>query len=127
MIGVQSTDVPRLWPNIRHLVNAALKHGNGEFEESDIFEALIKANMQLWWGDETILITEIVVYPRKKACIGFLAGGNLEQIKKGLPMIELWAKAQGCEDALIYGRPGWKRAMADRGYVQKQVHLRKTL
>ncbi len=127
MIGIQSQDIPRLWPNVRHLVHKALKQGNGEYEESDIFDALIKANMQLWWGNETILITEIAVYPQKKACIMLPAAGKSEELGQGLPMLELWAKAQGCDAMQIYGRKGWKRALAEHGYADKHVHLRKQL
>ena len=127
MIGVQSKDVPALWPHIRHLVNQALKHGNGEYIEADIFDALINARMQLWWGDETILVTELVKHPQKTICNAFLAAGKMDEIAKALPRIELWAKAQGADMAVVRGRKGWKRALAAKGYSETHTVLRKQL
>ena len=36
--------------------------------------------MQLWQGPRGCIVTEIVVYPRKKVLNLFLAGGELDQI-----------------------------------------------
>lgn len=41
--------------------------------------------------------------------------------------VEDWGREQGCDEAIAYGRWGWKRAMEKEGYEMNMVAFRKTL
>ena len=55
------------------------------------------------------IVTEIVVYPRKKYLNVFLAGGELDQILDMDADVKAWSIEQGCDAAMMSGRIGWKK------------------
>lgn len=73
------------------------------------------------------MVTEIVVYPRKKVFHVFLAGGTLQElIDFHEPAIE-WAKAQGCSGMTLSGRFGWEKALASSGWSKKFTMLEREI
>ena len=72
--------------------------------------------MQLWPAPRGCIVTEIVVYPRKKVLNVFLAGGELDQILDMNNDVKAWALAQGCENATMTGRFGWKKPLMANGW-----------
>ena len=86
----------------------------------DIAEGLYKGTMQLWPADKGCIVTEIVVYPKKKALNVFLGGGELDQILDMHENVIEWAKAQGCECLMMTGRFGWKKPLEKHGW--KTLH-----
>ena len=50
----------------RGWIDAALEYGGGTHIYEDIVEAIVEGRMQLWPAKDSCLITEIIVYPRKK-------------------------------------------------------------
>ena len=81
--------------------------------------------MQLWRDGDTIAVTTIIRYPRKTTCLIVLAGGSLETLRRCLPLVEEWARHQGCQAMEVTGRKGWLRELKD--YSQSQVRLWKEL
>ena len=125
MIGVLSHQVPEVWGEVGKHVRAALEHGNGEYLEIDIFDALVGQKMQLWRDGDTIAVTTIIRYPRKTTCLIVLSGGSIENVRRSLPLLEQWAKAQGCHAMDVAGRKGWLRELKNNS--QNQVRLWKEL
>lgn len=41
--------------------------------------------------------------------------------------LERWGKEQGCDEAMVYGRLGWKRPLAAEGYKMDMTTFRKAL
>jgi len=72
----------------------------------------------LWPSPKGCIVTEIVVYPRKRMLNVFLGGGELDQILDMHQDVIQWAKAQGCTALTMTGRAGWKKPLAKHGWNQ---------
>ncbi len=95
----------RLSPQIA----SALEHSGGTHSLEDVKDALITHKAQLWWGDNSVIVTEIEQTPRMKILRFWLGGGNLEEIERMYPLISEWGRNLGCTRAIIVGRKGWER------------------
>jgi len=113
---------------LRHHVEAALEYSGGTHGIEDIAEGLKKGRFQLWPADDSVVVTEIIVYPRLKNLHFFLAGGDLDELRLMRPLIESWAKSMGCTRVSLAGRQGWaKTFLRDEGYKPKWFVLSKDL
>ena len=92
----------------------------------DVKAAVAKGEAQLWCGEQSALVTELMVYPRKKVCRIWMAGGLLWELQgEMLPAVEEWAKSKGCTSVEIIGRRGWGRVL--EGYRQPHTVLMKEI
>ena len=101
-------------------IEAALEYSGGTHDFIDVAEGIYKGTMQLWPTPKGCIVTEIVVYPRKRMLNVFLGGGELEQILDMHKDVIQWAKAPGCTALTMTGRGGWKKTLANHGW--KQLH-----
>ena len=100
------------WRRVSGLVMPAAERFGGTHGAGDILGHLMRGEAQLWAGDASALLTEIVAYPRVRACRAWLAGGDLAEIKQMAPVIEDWARRErNCTRGEIMGRDGWERAL----------------
>ena len=104
----------------RTWIEAALGYSGGTHDFIDVAEGIYKGTMQLWPTPKGCIVTEIVVYPRKKFLNVFLGGGELDQILDMHDDVIEWAKAQGCTALTMTGRFGWKKPLAKHGW--KPLH-----
>lgn len=82
---------------------------------------------QLWRGDQSAIVTNVVDVGNGRHLVWLFAGGNLKEIKEEMkPQIEEWARSIGCARATMTARPGWGRALQDYK-PRKQVVLSKEL
>ncbi len=51
---------------LRHHVAAALEYSGGSHSVEDIAEGIGKGHFQLWPGLDSVIVTEIIVYPQLK-------------------------------------------------------------
>jgi hypothetical protein len=113
---------------LRHHVEAALEYSGGTHGFDDIVEMVAKNQLQVWPATQSIVLTEIIVYPRLKNLHYFLAGGDLDELSRMRPMIESWGKSLGCTRVSLAGRRGWaKTFLKDEGYSPQWTVLAKTL
>lgn len=101
-------------------IEAALEYSGGTHSLSDVIEGITSGKMQLWPSPKGCIVTEIVVYPRKKMLNVFLGGGELDQLLDMHKDVIAWSKAQGCEAITITGRFGWKKPLKAHGW--KPMH-----
>jgi hypothetical protein len=101
-------------------IEAALEYSGGTHSLSDVIEGITSGKMQLWPAPKGCIVTEIVVYPRKKMLNVFLGGGELDQLLDMHKDVIAWSKAQGCEAVTITGRFGWKKPLKTHGW--KPMH-----
>jgi len=106
-------------------IEAALEHSGGTHDFWDIVESVYDGRMQLWATEKGCLVTEIIVYPKKKNINIFLGGGELEQLADMHTDVIAWAKEQGCSSASICGRKGWVRAFKKYGWMPKYTVVTK--
>jgi len=100
----------------RGWIEAALEYSGGTHDFEDVARSLYSGAMQLWPAPKGCIITEIVVYPKKKVLHVFLGGGELQQIMEMHKDVIAWAKTQGCEALTMTGRHGWKKPLAEHGW-----------
>ena len=102
---------------LRHHVEAALEYSGGTHNFEDVTEMVEGHRLQLWPAKDSVVLTEIIVYPRLKNLHYFLAGGDLDELSRMRPMIESWGKSIGCTRVTLAGRRGWvKTFLKDEGY-----------
>lgn len=121
------TDVDEL-VRLREKVESALKYSEGTHTFDDIAEGVAKDRFQVWPGVNSVVVTEIIVYPKLKNLHYFLAAGNLDELKLMRPSIERWGKSLGCTRVTLAGRKGWANTfLRDEGYEPKWFILSKNL
>lgn len=98
-----------------------------EATERDVF-----AGLQLLWiafdGIEIVAgaTTSLYTTPARKVCAVTLAFGVHTRLwDQFMPMVEKYAKAEGCSNVRVEGRKGWKRVLKD--YREPWVVLDKEL
>lgn len=98
-------------------VEAALEYAGGTHELCDIAAGLDCGQFQMFTGPDSIVVTEFIEYPRKKALHIFLAGGHLDELERLLKPVEGFARRAGCSRVSLCGREGWGRSfMSKAGY-----------
>jgi len=113
---------------LRHHVEAALEYSGGTHNFDDVAEMVEQNRLQLWPAKDSVVLTEIIVYPRLKNLHYFLAGGDLDELSRMRPMIESWGKSVGCTRVTLAGRRGWSETfLKDEGYSPKWAVLAKEL
>ena len=113
---------------LRHHVAAALEYSGGTHKVEDIAEGIRRGQFQLWPGKNSVVVTEIIVYPQLKDLHYFLAGGDLDELRLMRPIIESWGKEIGCSRVSLAGRKGWERTfLKGEGYEPKWFILCKDL
>jgi hypothetical protein len=113
---------------LRHHVEAALEYSGGTHNFDDVTEMVEDHRLQLWPAKDSVVLTEIIVYPRLKNLHYFLAGGDLDELSRMRPLIESWGKSVGCTRVTLAGRSGWSKTfLKDEGYSTKWSVMAKDL
>ena len=110
------------WKRCRHWIEAALERVSTHTIE-DIEQGLAQGIYVFWPASKSVVVTEIHIYPRAKYMHVFLAGGDLEELKSMVPMLQSWARFNGCSKLTLAGRRGWERALRDQGWEANLVYL----
>lgn len=109
-------------------IERALEHADGSHSYQDIRDLVEKGLLQFWPGPASVVVTEIIAYPKYRVLNFFLAGGNLSELEVMYPAIEAWGAAQGCDRAVLTGRKGWERTfLARKNWQPTLVVYEKTL
>ena len=102
-----SADFDRCWP----WLEASLNEYGATHTKDQIWDA-IRHGAVLWPGDNAVILTTMITYPiGVRCCSVWLQGGELEELKTMYPTIEKYARAQGCDWMIGWGRDGWLKAM----------------
>lgn len=59
------------------------------------------------------MVCGVVRHPGRLEYHGYLAGGNLKELRAMEPSITAYARALGCDRIVIHGRRGWLRVFTD--------------
>lgn len=118
------------WPRVAALVRSVLERSEGSYAEADVAMACMAGAWKLWTveneGDVlAICVSEIVNFPRKRKCQLRYLAGDWQAIEPHIPMIEDYARREGCQIIEGYARRGWARRMPD--WSERQVILQKEL
>lgn len=99
------------YAKVREPLMAALELVGGTHSERDLLKGLESEAMQLWPGEKSGIVTEIIQYPQAKVCHFWLVGGEIKEILAMEPSIVDWAKSIGCSKVTAAGRRGWTRKL----------------
>lgn len=128
---IPSYYVTPVWEKAEPLVRKAIDYVDSGYRSEDILKRLVTSEMQLWIVNEyeAAAVTMLSIYPQFKSCLVVaLAGDNLDSWFDDLmSKIEDWADMMGCKYVEEYGRKGWQRVGAHRGYEHVWTVMRKTL
>lgn len=100
-------------------IEAALEYSGGTHLFKDVEAGLTKGTLQLWPAPQGCIVTEIVVFPRKRVVNVFLGGGELEQIMEMHGDVIEWAKSQNCVALTMHGRMGWNKPLGKHGWKRQ--------
>jgi len=128
---VPPNDVAKLWPHVAPLIARAMARGRmGRFE--DVETDVLGADAYLWLAIDgnSILAAAVTKVTRDEAGRGLctiVACGGRDWPRFGhlIAGLEDYARAEGCAQIEICGRPGWQRRLA--GYRTIKVVIRKKL
>lgn len=109
-------------------IEAALSYAGETHRYEDVAAMIDAGSAQFWPGPSSVIVTEIVEYPRKIVLNIFLAGGNLTELQAMLPLVLDWAREKGCTSAVFTGRRGWARTfIKSQGWTEELVMFAKDL
>ena len=122
--------VAEVWPWVLPHVEAALRHGAGEYLAIDVRGYCEAGTWQLWIATRPgeligAALTEVVDYPRRRILFLHLAGAQEGEALAPLwEMARRWARDLGCDAMRFVGRPGWQRtALLPPGGRLEQVSM----
>jgi len=104
---------PETWEKAKPLIEAAIARGLPTHTAEDVRADIEAGKQQLWCCGQTAIVTEVVEFPRLKACRVVYVAGRMADVERMEPDIENWARGQGCEFMLAGGRKGWVRVLRD--------------
>ena len=115
-------DLAAEWRRCRRWLIPALEDAT----EAEIMEELAAGRVQLWRGERSAMLTQLVQGPEPYILV-WLGGGDLDELIALAPGVEAWARAHGAHAARINGRRGWRRALRSAGFAPCDGELRKAL
>lgn len=108
-------EVVKVWPEAEPQL-ARVMGILGERTTHDVLVQLVTGNATLWRVGGAWCVTEVVAYPRKRVALASHMGGELGDAHiahDALPVWKEWARAHGCTELRIAGRPGWKKVFPE--------------
>jgi hypothetical protein len=110
----------------RELIERALAEGYGQLNYYDVVDGIKDGTYQFWAAENSCVITTIDIFPQMRQVTCIIGAGDLKEIDETIrPVIEEWARSVDCNAIIIFGRPGWQRALD--GYRRTAVVLEKRL
>lgn len=129
MVALQKSDLDLHFERLGRHISAALEYAGNSHTLEDVRALVEQGSLQLWPGKDSVILTEILQTPRRRTLHFFVAGGDLEEIRRSyLPILE-WGKSVGCTHASLVGRKGWERTFLTRedGWTAPLIYMEKVL
>lgn len=102
--------VPPHWHDNLSRLQEACRRSGGTHDAADVLRQLNTDNCTFWQATpESFFVGEVVNYPRKRVWRCWLAGGVRSQVLAMGETYKPLARAAGCAEIEIIGRPGWQK------------------
>jgi hypothetical protein len=98
---------------LAHHIEAALAYSGDTHSLLHVVDAIKDGSAQFFPLENSVIVTEIVDYPKRAVCRIWLAGGDMDELVEAEKSIVEWAKGHGCDGMEIIGRKGWERQLKD--------------
>lgn len=113
---------------LRKRLERALGVAGNTHTPDDVSAAIGRGRMQAWTRGDSLVVTEIMQFPRCNVLNVFLAVGNLDEVLSLIPDLEDFAREHGCKAIRMQGRRGWARVLPSYGWKEdKQVIFERAL
>lgn len=126
--------IEKFWAALAPKIADALAYADDKYALEDVKKEVLENQMQLWvvcrQDNKKVLgvvVTQVLVYPRKNVLVICYAGGKLggEVARETAAKLGDWAKSKGDIKSIeIWGRPGWERVL---GWERIHTVIRKQL
>lgn len=119
-IPLAPQNIPKIWNQVKPLVDKALTYNYGEQTSHDVLIRLLKSQVVLFVGIEadeimSALIGEVLIHPQKKVfhitTWSTKTGYDYEQWMKLFDVVEDFARGQGCTTISAWTRKGLARKL----------------
>ena len=87
----------------------ALRQAGDTHTIDDVLERVRERKAVCWPHGDSVIVTEVLVFPRLRACNYWIVSGTLDECAAMQPDIDQWARSEGCSIATATGRMGWLR------------------
>ena len=104
-------------------VEKALARSGSTHTLADVVAALKAGEMQSFWNDTSIVITNVMETPQKRYASVFLSAGDLSGVMSLHDEILDWAKSNNLDFARITVRPGFERLLKKKGWKRSQIEM----
>lgn len=95
----------------------ALDGLDGAYDVEDVKRRVGEGALQSWQSGQSVVVTEILGYPRKMICNILIAAGNLDEIMELQEEVSAWARDLGCSKLVMAGRKGWGKVLPKHGWT----------
>lgn len=95
----------------------ALEGLGGAYDVEDIVDRVKSGQLQHWQRGQSVVVTEVLGFPRKKVVNILIAAGNLDEIMSLQEEVSDWARKLGCSRMIMAGRKGWNKVLPDYGWT----------
>ena len=111
----------------REKLAKALARAGGLYDLSDLLERIADGRMQAHVSRETIAVTEISVYPKRRVLTIIILVGDLEDGENLHAQVLDFARKMSCDAIVTQGRVGWARLAKSHGWetVSRNMVFRK--
>lgn len=72
--------------------------------------------MQAWMNGDSLVITEVMQFPKTAALNVVVAVGNLDEVMALQPSLEAFGRQHGCKAMRMEGRRGWSKVLPKHGW-----------
>lgn len=133
LLGIPHDKALALWPLVLPFVERYLeKSKEHRWNAQDLLAAVLERDMQLWVidteeGIETVVLTEILNYPRVRECNVFMISGKMtarDDWREVVEEVVAWAAASGCHYISSMARKGSEKVM---GWETRQTYIVRTI
>lgn len=104
------------WERCKHYLEPALDGSHGM---EDVWHEIKSGRAGFWPFPHGAVVTQVCEYPRRRVLRVWLAGGQLDELRRAFGFLEELAAELNCERIEIDGRRGWGRVMD--GFKEERV------
>jgi len=108
------------WERCKPLIQKAIEYQ--DFYTIDDIEDKIRSGMAfLWPGQESAIVTEFVLFPKKKILHILCIAGKYKEVEEIYMCIENYARQLEIDKITGSGRKGWLRKVKHLGFKQEPI------
>ena len=101
----------------------ALERAGDLYSLTDLLERIADGRMQAHVSRETIAVTEISVYPKRRVLTIILLVGDLEDGENLHAQVLDFARKMECDAIITQGRVGWARLAKSHGWQTVSTNM----